>query len=63
MRWALVDADGLVTGVIVWDGETEYTPADGLTLVNVPDGQPCGPGWTCDGTKLIAPPPADLDDD
>lgn len=56
MRYAEVNADGLVTGVILWDGQTEYTPADGLTLVQVPDGQPCGPRWTFDGTDWIAPP-------
>jgi len=59
MKYALVDADGLVVNAIVWDGQTEYTPADGLTLVKVPDGVGAGPGWTYDGINWIAPPPVD----
>jgi hypothetical protein len=62
MRWALVDADGSVTGVILWDGQTEYTAPDGLTLVKVPDGVRAGPGWTYDGTNWIAPPPVEVEE-
>jgi hypothetical protein len=61
MKYALVDADGLVVNAIVWDGETEYNAPDGLTVVAVPDGQPCGPGWTYDGSDWIAPPPSEED--
>ena len=51
--YALVDADGLVVSVIVWDGLQDYTPADGLTLVPLPytddeDGErryTAGIGW------------------
>jgi len=57
MRWALVDADGLVVNAIVWDGQTDYTPADGLTVVAIPDGVGVGPGWTYTGSEWIAPPP------
>jgi hypothetical protein len=56
MRYALVDVDGLVVNVIVWDGETDYIPDDGLTAVPVPDDVVAGPGWTFDGTDWIAPP-------
>ena len=59
MRWALVDANNVVTGVIIWDGKADYTPADGLTVVAVPDGVGAGPGWTYDGTDWIAPPVED----
>ena len=57
MKYAQINADGLVVNAIVWDGQTEYTPADGLTVVAVPDGVGAGPGWTYDGTNWIAPPP------
>ena len=59
MKYALVDADGLVVNVIVWDGETEYTAPDGLTVVAVPDGVGGGPDWTYDGTNWVAPPVED----
>lgn len=61
MKYALVNADGLVVNAIVWDGQTDYTPADGLTAVSIPDGVKAGPGWTYNGTDWIAPPP-DPDD-
>ena len=61
MRWALINADNVVTGVIVWDGEAEYTPADGLTLINVDD-VPCGPGWSYVDGEFVAPP-AEPDDE
>lgn len=56
MRYALVNADGLVVNAIVWDGATDYTPADGLTVVAIPDGVGGGPGWMFDGTDWTAPP-------
>lgn len=59
MRYALINADGLVVNAIVWDGQTEYNAPDGLTVVAVPDGVGGGPGWTYDGTNWIAPPPAE----
>jgi hypothetical protein len=61
MRYALVDSDGLVVNAIVWDGEVDYTPADGLAVVAVPDGVGAGPGWTYDGSDWIAPPPSEED--
>lgn len=33
MRYAIVDTDGLVTNVIEWDGETEFTAPEGCALV------------------------------
>jgi hypothetical protein len=59
MKYALINADGLVVNAIVWDGEVDYTPADGLTVVAIPDGVGAGPGWTYDGTDWIAPPPVE----
>jgi len=61
MRYALINADGLVVNAIVWDGQTEYNAADGLTVVAVPDGVGAGPGWTYDGSDWIAPPPSEED--
>jgi len=63
MRYALVDADGLVVNAMVWDGQTEYTPADGLTVVAIPEGVGAGPGWTYDGNIFTAPPEPSDDDE
>ena len=56
MKYALINADGLVVNAIVWDGETEFDPGDGITVVKIPDGIGAGPGWTYDGTNWTAPP-------
>lgn len=56
MIYALVNGSGLVTNVIEWDGDTPYTPAPGLTAVQVPAGQGVGPGWTYTGGQFHAPP-------
>ena len=61
MRYAAIDNGGLVVGIIIWDGEADYTPAGGITLVQVPDGVGAGPSWTYDGTDWIAPPVEDED--
>jgi len=59
MRYALVDADGLVVNAIAWDGVTEFDPGEGITVVKIPDGVGAGPGWTYDGTNWTAPPVED----
>jgi len=37
-RYALVDADGLVSNIVEWDGEAPWSPPEGLTAVEAPDG-------------------------
>ena len=54
-RWAVVDSDGLVTNVVLWDGVTEWHPGPGLTVVNLA-GSSAGPGWTYDGSTFSPPP-------
>lgn len=73
MKYALVDVDGLVVNVVLWDGVSEFDAGAGMSLVSLPfematddDGVEyrqylAGPGWTFDGTDWIAPPP-DPDD-
>jgi len=52
----MIDQTGLVVGVSLWDGQTEWQPPEGITVVKVPDVQSCGPGWTYDGSNWTAPP-------
>lgn len=60
MNYAVIRA-GTVENVVLWDGETDWTPPEGTDLVALND-QPAGPGWTFDGTTFTAPPEEDLDD-
>lgn len=43
MRWALLDPDGVVVNVIVWDSGAPYTTT--LEMVELEPGSPIGPGW------------------
>jgi hypothetical protein len=45
--------DNEIINVIVWDGETPYTPMVGTTLVECPEG--VGIGWTYNGTNYDPP--------
>ena len=58
-KYALIETDGTVSNTVLWDGETEWEPPAGVTVVEVPDGQSCGPSWTYDGTNWTAPPVED----
>jgi hypothetical protein len=44
MRYAVIDIDGTVVNVIVWDGVTPYDPGEGLTLVPMAEDSTVGPG-------------------
>lgn len=71
MKYAVVNADGLVVNVVLWDGTSEFDAGDGMTLVELPyrmdvddDGVEfrqylAGPGWTYDGSDWTAPPVED----
>jgi hypothetical protein len=71
MKYAVVNADGVVVNVVLWDATSDFDAGDGMTLVSLPfkmatddDGAEyqqyfAGPGWTYDGTDWIAPPPAE----
>lgn len=37
---------GICVNVIIWDGETEYNPGEGLELEIVPAGSLAWAGWT-----------------
>lgn len=56
MKYALINADGLIVNSIIWDGETEFDPGEGIMVVKIPDGTRAGRGWTYDGTNWTPPP-------
>lgn len=56
MPKALIES-GVVLNVIEWSADSDYTPPDGCTLVDVGDG--CAIGGTYDpATKTFTPPAA-----
>lgn len=40
--YAVLDADGVITNMVMWDGKTPYDPGEGLTLVPAGDGYSIG---------------------
>jgi hypothetical protein len=55
-RYALVQDDRVVN-VVLWDGETDYTPNG--ELVALADDSPVGPGWSRVKGEWVAPPESD----
>ena len=53
-RYAHV-VDGVVDNVSEWDGETAWSPGDGVDLHQLPDGSPVAIGWTWDGSVFSDP--------
>jgi hypothetical protein len=49
--------NGQVTNVIVWDGKDDWTPPEGVTMVELPDDSSVGIGFTYDGATFTPPPP------
>jgi hypothetical protein len=53
--WALIK-DGVIDNVIVWDGQTQWTPPEGYTVVNITGINPSPSiGWAYADGQFIAP--------
>ena len=35
--WAVIDSDGIVVNIIVWNGTEEWLPPEGMTVINCGD--------------------------
>lgn len=53
-KYALIDNQNIVKNVIVWDGESNWTPPEGMTCLNVENIE-CGIDWIYDGSVFIEP--------
>jgi hypothetical protein len=53
-NYAIVQ-NGLVVSIVIWDGETEWTPGDGAQAVLIPVGLFVDIGFAYDGSRFIAP--------
>ena len=56
MQYIIVNADGLITNIVEYDGEAEWSPGDGLTVEPVPKGAEVG-GTYIGGVVTAAPIP------
>jgi len=53
-KYALINKQNIVKNVIVWDGETNWTPPEDMTCLNVENIE-CGINWIYDGYSFTAP--------
>lgn len=51
-RYALVE-NGLVINTIIWDGKSEWSPGDGVTVIQLDDSDAVSIGDSYDGSKFI----------
>ncbi len=49
MNYALINSESIVINLIAYDGAASYTPAEGLTFVQVPEGTDIGGTYTGSG--------------
>lgn len=47
--------NGIVTNVVLWDGESDWSIPTGTTANLLPAGSPVGVGYTFDGGVYIPP--------
>lgn len=55
MNYALINTDGLVVNVTVWDGKTEWQPLEGLQAIPL-EGN-AGIGWSYINGQFVPPTP------
>jgi hypothetical protein len=56
MNYAIINAAGIVTNTIVWDGKNWQPPA-GTTAIKIPNGTVAGIGYTYANGVFTAPEP------
>ena len=53
-KYALINNQNIVENVISWDGESNWTPPENMTCLNVENVE-CGIGWSYDGSVFTEP--------
>lgn len=53
-KYALINDQNIVKNTVVWDGEADWTPPDGLQPIKVENIE-CSIGWVYDGSVFTAP--------
>jgi len=53
--YAVINIDGKITNVVLWDGGSEWNPPDGSTAIKI-NGSGAGIGWTY-SEGFFTPPP------
>ena len=56
--FAVVDSDGIIVNMVVWDGESEWAPPAGTIAIDAGESG-CAIGWTYKDGVFSAPPLTD----
>ena len=55
-RYAIINSNGLVDNIILWDEATQWSPPEGMTMVKVED-IVCSIGWKYENEVFTDPNP------
>ena len=55
-RYAIINSNGLVDNIILWDEATQWSPPEGMTMVKVEDIL-CSIGWKYENEVFTDPNP------
>lgn len=53
-RYAIIDSTGKVDNIILWDEASQWTPPEGMSMVNV-EGILCDLGWKYENEVFTNP--------
>lgn len=56
-RFAVIDAEGIVKNVIIWDEVSQWAPPDGHALIKAEE-IACGIGWKYENGVFTIPAPS-----
>jgi hypothetical protein len=54
--YAVIDSANVVINVIIWNGMPPWTPPEGCTAAQIPEGSFAGIDWIYVDGEFIAPP-------
>ena len=60
-RWAVIEGDSIVN-VVVWDGQSDWSPPEGMTLASLADHPHAGIGWDYVDGEFVDNRPDDDDE-
>jgi hypothetical protein len=57
-HWAMIDSNNLVINIIDWDGESDWSPPQGTTIIDLTNYEIAPSiGWTYENGAFVPPPP------
>ncbi|WP_284508306.1 tail fiber assembly protein [Caballeronia sp. NCTM5] len=59
-QYALIDANNTVQNIVLWDGDANWQPEEGLKAIKLDPGTVAGTGWVYDGATFAGPAPVSM---